>query len=296
MNLYYLLNYVSILIAFLPLLLAIYLKIKRALFVNKWKSVLFQIFLILLSLLLIYSRFLEPNTVIQKETNIETGFKSKIVLISDLHVGAFSSTKMLVKVIEEINSIDNVDFVVIAGDIVYHPKGDLRTLLSPLKNLKYPVYLVLGNHDSERNRNNYEEEIKAIVSDFNFYFLKNNSEYIEELNLYIVGLGDLWAGDADISKISQFSKDDNLVVIAHSPDTVYKYDKSIPQLTLSGHTHGGQIRIPLIYKWFIPSKYGFNQGLYNTPRGKVYVSSGIGNTGLPFRLGIPPCIDVIYTQ
>ena len=106
MNLYYLLNYISILIPFLPLLLAIYLKIKRVLFVNKWKSALFQIFLILLSLLLIYSRFLEPNTVIQKETNIETGFKSKIVLISDLHVGAFSSTKMLGKVIEEINSID----------------------------------------------------------------------------------------------------------------------------------------------------------------------------------------------
>jgi len=294
MNFYYLLNYLSIILPILPILLIIFLN-KNPQKINKTKLLFLNIFLLLITIVLIYSRFVEPKYLLQNEVTINTGFPSKIVLISDLHVGAFSSPKILENVVTEINKIEEVDFVVIAGDIVYHPSGSLDTLLSPLKEIKSPVYIVLGNHDSENIRNSYEKEIKNFFSGSNFHFLKNNSEYIDELNINVLGLGDLWAKEADITKINLFTKEDNLIVIAHSPDTVYKYKNTIPDLTLSGHTHGGQIRIPFIYKWFIPSKYEFDQGLYNTLNGKVYVSSGIGNTGLPFRLGIPPCIDVLKT-
>ncbi len=254
-----------------------------------------MIFLFLINFLLIYARFIEPNIIVEKNTSIETGFKAKIVLISDLHIGAYNSPKFLERVVEKVNSIENVDFVVIAGDITYYPIGDLDTLLSPLKNLQKPTYAVLGNHDSQAPGPDIEEVLKEALEKNNVIFLKNEDIYIEDLGIHILGFGDLLAKEVDIKRLKNFKDEDNLVVIAHTPDTVYSYKYIEPDLTLSGHTHGGQIRIPFIYKYFIPTKYGFDEGYYETEKGKVYVSSGLGMTGLPFRLGIPPVIDIIKT-
>jgi len=252
-----------------------------------------MVFLFLINFLLIYARFIEPNIILEKNTDIETGFKAKIVLISDLHIGAYNSTRFLERIVEKVNSIEDVDFVVIAGDITYYPIGDLDTLLSPLKKLQRPTYAVLGNHDSQAPGPDIEEELKEALEKNNVIFLKNEDIYIEDLDIHILGFGDLLAKEVNIKKLKDFKDEDNLVVIAHTPDTVYSYKYIEPDLTLSGHTHGGQIRIPFIYKYFIPTKYGFDEGYYETEKGKVYVSSGLGMTGLPFRLGIPPVIDVI---
>jgi len=257
------------------------------------------LFLILTALLsgslLFYSRFVEPNTVKINNINIETGFKSKIILISDLHIGAYSSSRFIEKVVNEINKIQDADFVVIGGDITYYPTKDLEKLLSPLTKIVKQTYVVLGNHDSGRPGPYINNELTEIFKSGKLKLLKNEAIYLENLNLNIVGLGDLWAREAEVKKLDKYLMEDNLLVIAHTPDTVYKYKSNIADLTLSGHTHGGQIRIPIIYKFFIPSKYDFDQGLYYTNKGQVYVSSGIGISGLPFRLGIPPAIDIINT-
>ncbi len=291
----YFINYTSFLLLITPILLfLLYSKIKDK-FTNKPLFKIVVIFLFLINFLLIYARFVEPNIVVEKQTSIETGFKSKIVLISDPHIGAYNSTRFLERVIEKVNNIDDVDFVVIAGDITYYPIGDLTTLLSPLKNLKKPTYAVLGNHDSQAPGPYIEKELKEALEKNNVIFLKNEDLYLEDLNIHVVGLGDLLAEEVDTEKLDEFKDEDNLLVIAHSPDTVYSYEDIKPNLTLSGHTHGGQIRIPFIYKYFIPSEYGFDEGYYETKNGKVFVSSGLGMTGLPFRLGIPPVIDIIET-
>ncbi len=297
MTLHYIINYficyTSFLLLITPILLFLFCsKIKRK-FTDKPLFKIVMIFLFLINFLLIYARFIEPNIIVEKNTSIDTGFKAKVALISDLHIGAYNSTKFLEKIVEKVNNIENVDFVVIAGDITYYPIGDLDTLLWPLKNLQKPTYAVLGNHDSQAPGPDIEDELKEALERNNVIFLKNEDIYLEDLDIHILGFGDLLAKEVNIKKLKDFKDEDNLVVIAHTPDTVYSYKYTEPDLTLSGHTHGGQIRIPLIYKYFIPTKHDFDEGYYETEKGKVYVSSGLGMTGLPFRLGIPPVIDII---
>lgn len=250
------------------------------------------VILTLASLIFTYARFVEPNIVKVQGSDIEIGFKGKVVLIADTHVGVYSNKHFLKKVVKRINSIEDVDAVVLAGDIIYYPKGDLALLLEPLRDIKYPVIAVLGNHDVGYPGPNLEKELEEALKKSNVIYLKNSSVKIGD-NITFFGLGELWAGDADIETLESFDRSENLIAIAHNPDTVYEYKKNIPDLTLSGHTHGGQIRLPFIYRYFIPSKHGFNEGFYNTQKGKVFVTSGLGQTGLPFRLGVPPTIDII---
>lgn len=265
-------------------------KYRKKLLEKKFFLVL-SILLIPILLLSIYARFVEPNTLKVQSSDIEVGFKAKIVLIADTHLGVYSNKAFLRKVVRKINSIEDVDAVILAGDIIYYPKRDLIKLLEPLKDIKYPLLVVLGNHDVGYPGPNLEQELEEAFKKLDVVYLKNSSVKIGDVTFF--GLGEIWAGDADIEKLESLESDENLIVIAHNPDTVYEYKKNIPDLTLSGHTHGGQIRLPFIYEYFIPSKHGFNEGFYNIEKGKVFVTSGLGQTGLPFRLGIPPQIDII---
>lgn len=242
---------------------------------------------------MIYGRLIEPNIIKTHESQIEVGFKGRIVLISDLHAGAYIKPAFIKKVVKKINEIENIDAVVIAGDLTYYPQTDLKSLLSPLSKLNFPTLAVLGNHDTGHPGPEIREELIDALGEQGVIVLNNSSSKIENLDIVFLGLGELWDKDAEVSMLENYSTSDNLVVIAHNPDTVYLYEKSIADLTISGHTHGGQIRVPLIYKYFIPSEYDFNQGFYFTNKGKVFVSSGLGQSGLPFRFGIYPSIDVI---
>lgn len=245
-------------------------------------------------LILIYARVVEPNLLQVNRSSIEVGFKGRIVLISDIHVGAFSNQSFLEKVVDEINQIEDVDVVVLAGDITYYPREDLTKLLSPLKDLKYPVLAVFGNHDTGHPGPILKKPIADAFEELGITLLENEGVKKDGSGIAFFGFGELWDDEIDIEKWETFySSNKNAIAIAHNPDTVYEYNEIIPDLTLSGHTHGGQIRLPLIYKYFIPSDYGFNEGLYHTSKGTVFVSSGLGITGLPFRLGIRPVVDVI---
>ncbi len=295
MPIHHIINFFSYIIPFLPVGILIIFCIKSKKKILGIKLLFLLLAALLLGGLLFYSRFVEPYIVKTNSISIETGFKSKIILISDLHIGAYSTSRFVEKVVNEINKIQDIDLVVIAGDITYYPSKDLEKLLEPLTNIKKQTYLVLGNHDSGKPGPYIENELIEIFKSSKLKLLKNEAIYIEHLNLNLLGLGDLWAKEAEVNKLDKYSKEDNLLVIAHTPDTVYKYKSNIADLTLSGHTHGGQIRIPLIYKFFIPSKYDFDQGLYYTNKGQVYVSSGIGISGLPYRFRIPPSIDIIST-
>ncbi|MCK5416688.1 metallophosphoesterase [Candidatus Parcubacteria bacterium] len=246
-----------------------------------------------------------------KTTTIEVGFSGKIVVIADLHLGVYKNENFLKRVVDKINKIENIDAVLIPGDFTYCPPKNLDNLFYPLKKINAPIYAVLGNHDSEKPGQPIQQKLKEVLEKNNVIFLHNTSSVIENKDIKILGLGDNWAKEDDISKIDNFSKDDNLIVLTHNPDTTLQYNNSIPDLTITGHTHGGQIRIPFIYKSMIPCVYNFNQGLYtllpssvstestkniiftNNHYGKVFVTAGIGEVGLPMRLGIPPTIEVL---
>jgi len=96
--------------------------------IHIWLRILF----IFLSLLFIWMRFVEPQIIIIKNEKIDLGFESKIILISDLHLGKYKTEKFLSKAVEKINNIQ-ADYVFIAGDFTYQPELiDLEKLFAPI--------------------------------------------------------------------------------------------------------------------------------------------------------------------
>ena len=282
---------------FIFLILFIFKKRKN---LYKNKALFLIIILIFLGTsLFIYARFIERNIILTKTTKIETGFSAKLIVIADLHLGVYKNINFLKRVVKKINKIKNIDAVLIPGDFTYYSPENLETLFSPLKNIKFPVYAILGNHDSEQPGPPIQAELRKALENNGVIFLHNSDSEIKSTkcplgeNIKILGLGDKDANQDDISKINEFKKSDNLIVITHNPDTALKYKNSIPDLTISGHTHGGQIRIPFLYKQAIPCDGDFDQGLYKTKYGKIFVTAGLGETGLPMRLGIPPTIEIL---
>lgn len=252
------------------------------------------IFFILLSFLFIYARFIEPNLLFIHHYKIHTGFHAKYALIADLHLGIYNDETILERTVEKINN-QNVDAVLIAGDFTYEAQFyDMNVLFSALSKLRVPVYAVLGNHDCQQPGPDIRDELEKVLTKYGVKVITNKSIILNEIN--IVGLGSLWAEDNDMQLLDKYKKEDKVVVLTHNPDTTLDYSKKhFPDLTLVGHTHGGQIRIPYLYKKIIPvrGKVLWDQGLYNLTNNKVFVTSGIGEIGLPMRFLIPPTIDIL---
>jgi predicted MPP superfamily phosphohydrolase len=136
--------------------------------------------------------------------------------------------------------------------------------------------------------------LEKVLDELGVHIITNKA--IEFNGITILGLGSLWARDDKIQLLDNYIKEDNLVVLTHNPDTTLDYmPNHYPDLTLAGHTHGGQVRIPYLYKKIIPVRgdVPWDQGLYTFEDEKVFVTSGIGEIGLPLRFLIPPTIDIL---
>jgi len=252
------------------------------------------VFFILLSLLFIYARFIEPKLLFVNHYKIETGFKAKYALIADIHLGIYNNASILERTVDKINE-ENVDAVLIAGDLTYEPQfDDMKLLFSSLKKLNVPVYAVLGNHDCQKPGPDIRDELEEVLTSFGVQVITNKAVLLNGIT--ILGLGSHWAKDDEVSLLDKYTKKDKIVVLTHNPDTTLDYlPMHYPDLTLAGHTHGGQVRIPYLYKKIIPVRGDvlWDQGLYVFEDKKVFVTSGIGEIGLPLRFLIPPVIDVL---
>lgn len=250
-----------------------------------------MIILLLLSISFIWSRFIETQIITVKETNIEAGFSANIALIADSHLGVYKSKKFLERVVEKINQ-QNIDYVFIAGDFTYEPNpNELDQLFSALKNINKPVYVVLGNHDVQRPGQPIREDLVKVLKNNNLIILNNDIAVLNDFVL--VGLGDAWIEEDNVSILENINTDKSVVVLTHNPDTTSKYTNTNADITLTGHTHCGQIRIPFLYKYAIPTEGNFDKGLTNEPLTKLFITCGLGEIGLPMRLFNPPVIDIL---
>jgi len=253
--------------------------------------------LYLITGLFIYARFIERYQIKIQTTQIETGFESKLIVISDMHLGAYKDESFLKRVVEKVNQQENIDAVLIPGDFTNYPHQDLTDLFTPLQDLKFPTFAVLGNHDSEKPGPYLRDELKEVLESYGVIFLHNQSTQIPNTQIQVLGLGAHLASEDDLSLINQFKKEDDLIVLTHNPDSTLAYQDDRADLTVTGHTHGGQIRIPWLYNYIIPTHGDFDQGLYKLPAGgTLFITSGLGEVGLPMRLGIPPVIDILITK
>ncbi|MBF7689076.1 metallophosphoesterase family protein [Acinetobacter sp. EC24] len=254
---------------------------------------------LILTLWLGYARFIEPRTLVVKYTDYDlTDQKNttplKIALIADLHVGLFSGAKKQIQMIVERIQTEKPDIVVVAGDWTYEPTHHLADHLVAFQQLDMPVYSVNGNHDETYPGPPILALLKSALSEHNIIDIEQ--QVIEFDHFRLVGVGDLWAGKADMQFIAQLPQDKPYIIVSHNPDTVDMVPKlAYKALMLSGHTHGGQVEIP----WFTnnmmknKSRLGHKRGLYQHEHADVYVTVGTGMVGVPFRFRVPPTIDII---
>ena len=249
-----------------------------------------------LTAIFIWARFFEPGLVIVRETDVDANFfepgeEMRIGVIADLHVGIYKDESFVQEVVDRINELD-IEYVFIPGDFIYEVgKGELDTLLNPLKNIQVPVYGVLGNHDFEPSWASGLDDLRNVLKNADVTLIDNKHVVLGEVTL--VGLGSRWFSQDDVSTLDAFSEEDTIIVLAHNPDTTLDYTNDIPDITITGHTHCGQIRIPWLYKLVIPVEGDFDKGLTKEKHTQLYITCGVGEIGLPMRLFNPPVIDVL---
>lgn len=265
-------------------------------------SLWFAIPIIVLLSVCIYARFIEPK-MLRVQYHQRAHFlvhqsneapRVKIALIADLHIGLFSGhCTQLEKIIKKINEI-NPDMVLVAGDWTYEPFNTLQDDLQIFKQLNMPVYSVLGNHDEEHPGPPIKAILQQGLEQANIIDIEGC--IIEHDGFYLVGVGDLWAGNVDMQLLPKCPTDKPYVIMAHNPDTIDLVPNIDSQvLMMSGHTHGGQVSIPLFTNYYLrrTSILGHRAGWYQHGTHQLFVTVGTGMVGVPFRFLTPPTIDVI---
>lgn len=256
--------------------------------------------LIFISAVFIYARFIEPKRLTIEHTNITLADSSplgiKIAVFADLHLGIYKNSVNLSKIVKKLNN-QKPDITIIPGDFInYIDKENIEKELAPLSDIKCPVYAVTGNHDSG-SRANLKNEIISALKKHGVFVMDNvyQNINIKGHSLTIIGLPDLWEETTNYNLLKGLKEEENVIVITHNPDTVYDFPPKIANIDLliSGHTHGGQIRLPFIYKSAIPTSFPFDKGLHTANNTKIFITSGIGMVGLPLRFLIPPKIDIL---
>lgn len=242
----------------------------------------------------------------------------KIVQISDMHLGSWTSSKPLVRAVEMINEMQP-DIILFTGDLVNYATNEalgFEETLSKLK-AKKGVYAILGNHDygdyvswpSEKTKKLNMTELYSFFDRIGWKLLNNENTLLnsDEGSIALIGVENWGAnprfpkhGDLDKALIGAENADVK-ILMTHDPSHWEKvvvpgnYDID---LSLSGHTHGFQFGIETKDMKWSPAKYMYKYwaGLYEDEKGTgryIYVNRGLGSIGYPGRIGILPEITLI---
>ena len=237
---------------------------------------------------------LERRTV--KLPNLPSAFDGfRIVLLTDLHLHPFTSANLIRRTVEISNSL-KPDLVLLGGDYVCgfaEAAFELGSILERL-DAKHGLFGVLGNHDHLRGSRIVQEGLhRASIP-----VLTNEGLglTIGEASIFLAGLDSVSAGKANPKAAFSGRKNERVILaLVHEPDYIDRLRRLVPvDLQLSGHTHGGQIRIPGTGAIVLPS-WGevYVEGLYRVGASQVYTSRGIGMVHLPFRFNCPPEVTEI---
>jgi uncharacterized protein len=232
------------------------------------------------------------------------GLRLSISVIADLHAGG---PNMLVSHIGRIVATANLlnsDIVLLMGDYfathrfvterVPHPVWAAE--LARLK-ARLGVWSIFGNHDWWYDI----DGVRAALAGVGIPVLENQAVLIGEAQqrFWLAGLGDQLAhpqghhrfkGEDDLPHtLAQIGTDHPVILMVHEPDVFTEVPERV-SLTLAGHTHGGQIRLPFVWPRYVPSAYGarFAYGHIVEQGRHMIVSGGLGCSNVPIRLGVPP--------
>jgi len=255
------------------------------------------------------SILIEPNRphTIRQDVFLErwperlNGFK--IALLSDFHYDPYFSAHPIHSAVDIVNRL-NPDLIAFTGDFVSMRFSQRQNRLAAhtaepcaqiLQKMKAPLGLwaVLGNHDHFTNN----EIVTAALEQQGISVLGNRAAAIEHdrARFWIAGVNDVLGGTADPSEaLRGVPSGEPVVLLAHEPDFADYVARFPVDLQLSGHSHGGQVRLPLVGPVFLPDlgrKYF--QGRYQIGKLSLYVNIGLGTVALPVRWNCPPEITLL---
>ncbi len=220
---------------------------------------------------------------------------ASIAFLSDIHHGPYTALQYVRHIVELTNSL-SPDLVLLGGDYVHRDGQYIRPCFQALADLqpRWGTYGVLGNHDHWEGADTTRDAMKAsgIVD------LTNSGAWIERsgARLRISGVGDLWEDTQNLDEaLGDTRQSEPSILLSHNPDFVETITDRRVGLVLSGHTHGGQVVLPVVGAPRVPSRYGqkYLYGLVQTSHTQVYVTRGLGTVTPPVRFCCRPEISLI---
>ena len=216
-----------------------------------------------------------------------------IAQISDVHHSSFMSAERISEIVDAVNAI-GADLIVLTGDYVSYSPYYIAGAAEALGRLSAPhgVFAVLGNHDFW---NNADEVTRALARE-GIEVLRNAHTRFDLRGdaILLAGIDDLTVRAADLDRALRGTDPRRVrLLLSHNPGIVRRAALRAVDLVLSGHTHGGQVRMPLIGA---PSVYGYPKqyvrGLARLGGTQIYVNRGLGTVIVPVRVGSCPEISV----
>ncbi len=254
-----------------------------------------------------YAVVIEPGNlrVIRKEVWAKGLPDFRIVQLSDLHYGPWFSLDYIREVVNKTNALEP-DIVIITGDFISDRGTFAEPLARVLADLKPRIgtFGVLGNHDWWAD----DEAVRQACARHGIRLLDNSRVFItpdgrvEETTthgLCLAGIGDLWTDEINPDRALAGLGETTIptLLMSHNPDAAEEPNVRDLRIVamISGHTHGGQVRLPWLGRPIVPSDHGqkYAYGTIQTPNFPVHVTSGVGMAVLPVRLGVPPEL-VVY--
>ncbi len=232
------------------------------------------------------------------------GRKLSITVIADLHAGGPDMTLPHVRQVVDTANLLRSDLVVLLGDYIATYSFANERIPDPiwaaeLARLEAPlgIWAILGNHDWWHDL----AGVRNALAGVEIPVLENKAVMLNARGqrFWLAGIGDQLAyrlghgrfrGVDDLpGTLAQVGTDDPVLLLVHEPDIFPRVPRRVA-LTLAGHTHGGQIRLPLIWPAFVPSEFGarYAYGHVVEDGRHLIVSGGLGTSSIPARLGVPP--------
>ena len=257
---------------------------------KSWILKMLYVFLGLIVLFLVYShyeyRHIKIRTIEIKSKDIPEEFNGKRVLfVADFQYDTMAryNKRQQKKAIEMINA-QKKDMILLGGDYATWEKN-IPKFYEDAKDIKIPelgVYAIYGNHEYPGEEETAENMKKL---GFNLLVNENRKITINNENIYIAGVTDLWHGKPDAKKaLEGLKREDFVLFLTHNPEyfeEMTEDEKQKADITLAGHTHGGQVTF---FGKIIMSaikdkkKYGYGMKEYNGH--KIYITSGLGGAFL----------------
>lgn len=216
----------------------------------------------------------------------------RIGVISDIHFDPLFETDYLRLVVSTVNSI-SPDLLIYTGDFLSKSADRMSELADILAAARAPlgIFAILGNHDHWSGA----DIVTTCLTDVGCKVLRNQSIPLPNNDQwYLSGLESFWGGKPETASIEATPADSRHILLVHEPDPFDTLDDNRIALQISGHTHGGQIRVPGIGALELPS-WGrkYQMGLYRRENRQLYVNRGVGTVDHHYRVNCRPEITLM---